>query len=105
MNKQIASALALAVMLALPSTALARHGADDIAQAGDDHGQVAAPHTDDPQHDATDDHGNDATPELRDNNAPASPKAPRMQDYDLRGSVVSADPASGTVVVTVKKAN
>jgi hypothetical protein len=105
-------ALGVSAALALPSTALARHGADDAAgaaPAGDHAGQVedvaggadaSQPAGTDPaeteQHDGT---TQEAT------HGGGHQQRARTETFNLRGSVVSADATAGTVTVLVKKAN
>jgi hypothetical protein len=101
-SKQLVAGFALVAALALPSSAMARHGADD-PPAADDNGQATqAPGADDQQHtepgDAQDDRGGPG-------GSSRSDAAPRTEDYNLRGSVVSIDPSTDTAVVQIKKAN
>ena len=72
-SKQIAMGVGVLAALALPSTALAQHGADDS--------------TSEP------------------NQVQTGVAQPRTEAYELRGSVISLDAASDSVVVQIKKAN
>ena len=79
-SSKLIVALGVSAALAAPSAAFAQHGADDGAASGGDHAtEVETEHS----------------------TAPAT----RTETYDLRGTVVSADPASNTVVITVTRAN
>ena len=74
---RLIATLSLGAALALPSTALAQHGADDSTQPQPEHaGQVEQ-----------------------------APQTPSTETYDLRGTVLSVDAGSSTLVMQIQKAN
>jgi hypothetical protein len=93
-------ALSIAATFALPSTALAQHGADDSAAPTGEHvGQLESTG-------GADDHQQDSHQQGTVDQHDAQPAQPqRVETYNLRGSVVSVDPTTDTVVVQVKQAN
>jgi hypothetical protein len=105
--KHLIPGMALVAGLALPSGAMARHGADDTSRSSDEQTQVANPAPGDDHGQETKDN-QDAQREGGSHRAADSlgdSAQSRTKVFELRGSAVSVDPSASTVVVQVKKAN
>jgi hypothetical protein len=102
--------LGVGVAMAVPSTAFARHGADDgVAHSGDNAAEVETHNEVETHTGVVDDNGAQSgaenQSETHSHSGSRTPATVRTESYNLRGSVASVDAASNTVVITVKKAN